>query len=225
MKLQSLCLFAALGGLSVHVGCSSDSPSSAAAAAGASAVGGPVTGPADRHCDGQPPLTVDPAACTTPEVNGQGGAPADEPSGGEGGSDCNQTRDDEYGPTLPNSEGDDDDCKYHASWTSTPIRLNEDVTITVTTRNLVTGDGLEALADGKLPLTRVEVYQPCDPTRIGPTQNTKAKFEEVSPGVYTGGPLRFDQPGRWVVRFHLYEQCLDGEGSPHGHVAFFVDVP
>lgn len=225
MKLRSLILLAALSGLSFTASCSSDSPSSTPAAAGASAVGGPVTGPADAHCDGQAPVTVEPAACSTPESEGEGGASGDEPAGGTGGSDCNQTHDDEYGATLFNREGDDDDCKYRASWTSTPIRLNEDVTVTVTTENLITGDGLEALDDGKLPLTRVEVYQPCDPTRFGPIQNSKATFEEISPGVYTGGPLRFDQPGRWVVRFHFYEQCLDGEGSPHGHIAFFVDVP
>ena len=225
MKIRSLFLLAALSGLSFTASCSSDSTSTTPAAAGASAVGGPVTGPRDAHCDGRTPVTVDPAACDTPEGEGAGGASGDEPAGGEGGSDCNQTHDDEYGATLPNSEGDDDDCKYHASWTSTPIRLNEDVTVTVTTSNLLTGDGLEALSDSKLPLTRVEVYQPCDPNRFGPIQNSKATFEEVSPGVYTGGPLRFDQPGRWVVRFHFYEQCLDGEGSPHGHIAFFVDVP
>jgi len=78
-------------------------------------------------------------------------------------------------------------------------------------------DPLEALEDGKLPLTRVEVYQPCEPTRRGPAQNSKAKFSEPSPGVYTVGPLRFDQSGRWVVRYHLYEECLDGEGRRHGH--------
>ncbi|MES1175828.1 MAG: hypothetical protein ABUL62_16015 [Myxococcales bacterium] len=224
MKIRSAFLFAALTGLSLNVSCGSDGPSSTGAA-GESAVGGPVAGPADTHCEGQTPVTVEPAACTTPEGDGEGGASGDEPSAGEGGSDCNQTHDAEYGATLPNSEGDDDDCKYHASWTSTPIRLNQDVTVTVTTSNLITGDGLEALDDGELPLTRVEVYQPCDPNRFGPAQNSKAKFEEISPGVYQGGPLRFDQPGRWVVRFHFYEQCLDGAGSPHGHVAFFVDVP
>jgi hypothetical protein len=225
MNLRSLLFLSALNGLLCSTSCGSDSPTATPGAAGASAVGGPVAGPADTHCAGQTPVTVDPAACTTPEGESEGGAPSHEPAGGEGGSDCNQTHDDEYGPTLPNSEGDDDDCKYHASWTSTPIRLNQDVTVTVTSSSLVTGAGLEALSDGKSPLTRVEVYQPCDPTRFGPVQNSKATFREISPGVYTGGPLRFDQPGRWVVRFHFYEHCSDGEGSPHGHIAFFVDVP
>lgn len=223
MKLRSLFLVAALGTLSLNVSCSSDT--STPGAPGDPAVGGPVAGPADAHCVGQAPVSVEPAACDTPEASEEGGASGDEPAGAEGGSDCNQTHDSEYGATLYNSDGDDDDCKYHASWTSTPVRVNEDVTVTVTTTNLISGEGLQTLADGKRPLTRVEVYQPCDPNRFGPSQNNKPKFEQVSPGVYSVGPLRFDQPGRWVVRFHFYEQCLDGEGSPHGHVAFFVEVP
>jgi hypothetical protein len=220
MKIRHLYLLAAVSGLLITASCGSDSSPSV----DTSAVGGPVAGPVDDHCGGKT-VAVDPAACNTPEEEGEGGASGDEAGSGEGGSDCNATHDAEYGDTLPNSEGDDDDCKYHASWTSTPIRLNEDVTVTVTTKNLTTMAGLEALDDGALPLTRVEVYQPCDPTRRGPAQNSKAQFSETEPGVYTAGPLRFDQPGRWVVRFHFYEQCLDGEGSPHGHIAFFVDVP
>ncbi|MEI9949383.1 MAG: hypothetical protein WDO74_10470 [Pseudomonadota bacterium] len=161
-----------------------------------------------------------------PEEGEGGAAGEDEQADGAGGSDCNQTRDSEYGDTLPNSEGDDDDCKYHVSWTSTPIRGTRNVTFTVTTKDLATDQPLESLAgDQKLPLSRVEVYQPCEPTRLGPVQNSQAEFEETAPGVYQAGPVRFDQPGRWVVRFHFYEQCNDGEGSPHGHVAFFVDVP
>jgi hypothetical protein len=46
------------------------------------------------------------------------------------------------------------------------------------------------------------------------------------PGTYSVGPVRFDQAGRWFVRFHFYETCSDApEDSPHGHVAFWVDVP
>jgi hypothetical protein len=224
MKMRSFWFIAALSGLSFNASCGSDSAAGSGGAVGA--VGGPVSGAVDTHCAGRK-VTVDPAACSKPEADSdsEGGASGDEPAQGEGGSDCTQTHDAEYGETLPNSEGDDDDCKYHASWRSTPIRLNQDVTFTVTTTDRTTGLGLEALADGKLPLTRVEVYQPCDLAHFSPAQNGSAKFEETSPGVYTGGPLRFDQPGRWVVRFHFYEQCLDGEGSPHGHIAFFVDVP
>ena len=30
----------------------------------------------------------------------------------------------DYGDTMFNAEGDDDDCKYHVKWTSTPVREN-----------------------------------------------------------------------------------------------------
>jgi hypothetical protein len=32
-------------------------------------------------------------------------------------------------------------------------------------------------------------------------------------------------PGKWSVRFHIREDCLDGADSPHGHGAFFINVP
>jgi hypothetical protein len=49
---------------------------------------------------------------------------------------------------------------------------------------------------------------------------------ETSPGVYQIGPIVFDQPGQWTVRFHLYGSCFDlAPDSPHGHAAFFVQVP
>jgi hypothetical protein len=215
MNFRNLFAVAFASGFLFNAGCSSSDDDKTPTGA----VGGPVTGAADSHCTGSTPVEVVPDACTEPaEEEAEGGAPGAP-------ADCNETHDDDYGETQFNSEGNDDDCKYHASWTSTPISLNQDVTVTVTTSNLTTDQPLEALADGKLPLSRVEVYQPCDPTRRGPTQNAKAEFTETAPGVYTGGPLRFDQKGRWVVRFHFYEQCFDGEGSPHGHVAFFVDVP
>jgi len=36
----------------------------------------------------------------------------------------------------------------------------------------------------------------------------------------------FDKSGRWVVRFHFFESCSDvPDDSPHGHVAFYIDVP
>ena len=220
MKLRNLLVLAAVSGILFTVGCGSDD-----SAAPTGAVGGPVSGEGDSHCQGTTPVEVVPAACLVPEESSEGGASGEGEPGAGGAADCNLTHDDEYGETLSNSEGNDDDCKYHASWTSTPVRLNQDVTFTVTSTNLTNHEPLAALADGKLPLTRIEVYQPCDPSRRGPAQNSKAAFTETAPGVFTGGPLRFDQSGRWVVRFHFYEQCLDGEGSPHGHIAFFVDVP
>jgi hypothetical protein len=162
----------------------------------------------------------------TPEPDAaEGGAPGQDSTASQAGSDCNAEHDAAYGDTLYNDSGDDDDCKYAASWSSTPIRLNQDVTFTVKAQDLTTNAPIAALDDGVLPLSRVEVYQPCKPTRRAPAQDYMAKFKMIAPGEFSGGPLRFDQSGRWVVRFHFYEQCLDSESSPHGHIAFFIDVP
>jgi hypothetical protein len=48
---------------------------------------------------------------------------------------------------------------------------------------------------------------------------------EISPGTYRVGPILFDKPGRWVVRFHFFETCFDAPDSPHGHAAFYIQVP
>ncbi len=49
---------------------------------------------------------------------------------------------------------------------------------------------------------------------------------EIAPGIYKVGPLAFPQAGIWQVRFHLFEECSDSQDdSPHGHAAFFVQVP
>jgi len=188
-------------------------------------------GPADDHCDGQPDGVSDPAACTAePDTDGNAGASGDggEPDGAGGAPDCNQTHDVDYGETLFNSSGKDDDCKYQVSWTSTPIRKGQNVTFTVTTSNLVTGEPLGRIpsqAAGASALSRVEPYIPCEPSHLPPTADLSAPITEKTPGVFEVGPLVFDKSGRWAVRFHFYEECLDSETSPHGHAAFFVDVP
>jgi hypothetical protein len=54
---------------------------------------------------------------------------------------------------------------------------------------------------------------------------TNQTFVEGPPGTYKIGPIKFDQPGNWTVRFHWNGDCLDyAPNSPHGHSAFFVDV-
>ncbi len=156
--------------------------------------GGAVSGALDTHC-GATSTPVDPATC-------HAAPPAD-----AGAVD--------YGATCYGSEADDDDCKYHVKWTSTPIRQNSDVTFTITSTNKAGG----APTTGAGP--RLEVY--LNDTHASP--NTKQGATETSPGVYAVGPVRFDAPGMWTVRMHLSEDCNDGENSPHGHVAFFVNVP
>jgi len=225
MKPFSVLLLAAASALLVNASCSSSDKSSNNADAGPA--GGPVPGAADDHCTGTPTV-VDPAACTGTSTDTAAGGAADGDTSGSssaGAADCTQTRDAEYGATLSNSEGDDDDCKYHASWTSTPIRLNEDVTFTLTTTNKTTMMPLTPLGDGDIPLSRVDVYVPCDPNHLGPTQNFKPQIAQTMPGQFTVGPIKFDESGLWVVRFHLYEECNDTDTSPHGHIAFFVNVP
>jgi hypothetical protein len=127
--------------------------------------------------------------------------------GGSGGS--------TYGPTLYNAEGDDDDCKYHVSWKSTAVKENVGVFFYVNAIRRV---------DGK-PVTganvQVEVYIDNHPTPSTDIPNT-----ESAGGNYKIGPIVFDEPGKWTVRFHFYETCSDQpQDSPHGHAAFFVSVP
>src|SRR5450631_3297316 len=125
MKPARFLLLATATGLLFNASCSSD-----ASTQGPLGEGIPVSGPANTHCNNTTPVAVDPEACMTPQVVGEGGAPADMGASGTAGSDCNATHDAEYGETLYNSEGDDDDCKYHVAWTATQIHLNEDFTIT-----------------------------------------------------------------------------------------------
>ena len=120
------------------------------------------------------------------------------------------------GDTRYGSEADDDDCKYHAKWTATDIRQGQDVTFTLDVTTLTDGKA----ASGAAP--DAEVFL----SSTHPAPNSGQKSAETSAGRYTVGPIRFDAPGRWTVRFHLHEDCEDTlDDSPHGHVAFYVDVP
>jgi hypothetical protein len=187
------------------LGCGSSSPAGPA--------GGPVPDAADQHC------TVNGALA--PRHVGICLAPGAETDGGAddaGASDDGQAPASDLGETLYNSTGYDDDCKYQVSFTSTPIRRNTDVTFTVTVKTLDPA-GVATGAD----LTP-EVFL----TEIHPAPNSAVTTKEVpaGSGVYKVGPIVFDAPGLWTVRFHMYEECSDApEDSPHGHVAFFVDVP
>ncbi len=167
--------------------------------------GGPVSGAKDTHCGSEVQATS-PAAC---EAGGTGG-------GGGGTSGAGGAPVEEEAPVLFNAEGDDDDCKYHVKWTSTDIYENTDVTFTLVATNKTDGTPLV----GAGPETEVYLDD------VHPAPNSHPKTSEKSPGTYEIGPIRFDKPGKWTVRFHLFEECVDlTEDSPHGHVAFFVDVP
>src|SRR5882724_4463606 len=146
MKPASMLLLLAASGLVLNASCSSDSTP----AANTGPTGGLAIGVPDMHC-GTPatPVAVDATACMTPETDvgegGQGGAAGQDGTASQAGSDCNAEHDAAYGDTLYNDSGYDDDCKYAASWSSTPIRLNEDATFTINTQNIASGAPLAAL--------------------------------------------------------------------------------
>lgn len=220
-KLVVLGLGASVGAL--VFACSSSDAGSSGTGAGSAGV---VEGPADTHC-GTKKQVVTQAACT-----GGGGEEADagahddsdageEADGGhdhgddaDGGADLGL--DDEYGDTMYGSEGDDDECKYHIKWSATSIAENQDVTFTVQ---------LTTKTDDK-PVTGGQIYIEATLGDTHPPKKTPPPGSESStPGTYTIAGVQFDQAGKWDVRFHINGQCEDGEESPHGHGAFFVQVP
>jgi hypothetical protein len=168
--------------------------------------GGPVAGAVDMHCAGMPAQATSQSVCGLT-------APADAGTdAGTGGSAS------AYGVTMFNAEGDDDDCKYHVAWTSTPIGEGRFVTFNVVATTKTDGKPLT----GAAPMA--EVYL----NTIHPAPNTTPDQSptEGPPGTYAIGPIEFDAPGQWTVRFHFYEVCSDiSPESPHGHAAFYVDVP
>jgi hypothetical protein len=188
---EGIQLLASLVSLLVAAACGSSS-------GGSGPTGGPVSGALDTHCSlgdgGVRAQVVDLSTC---HANVPPGTP-------------------DYGPTLYNSEADDDDCKYHVKFTETPVRRNENVTFTVTAATK---------ADG-LPATGANIDAEVFLNDTHPAPNSGQQTSEKPGGVYQVGPIKFDAAGRWTVRFHLHEDCQDStDDSPHGHVAFYIDVP
>jgi hypothetical protein len=164
-----------------------------------SAVGGPVDGGLNGRCDlpdgGQLVQETSLAACT-PVDGGMAAA--------------------EYGETNYGTHASDDDCKYDVSFTVTPVSQGENATFVV--RLASRTDGLAVSGAS----TRHEVYL----NDTHPAPNSGATVTESPAGTYTIGPVRFDASGRWTARFHFFETCADdSEQSPHGHAAFYLDVP
>jgi hypothetical protein len=169
------------------------------------------------------PQTVNGAACnakdTPPSGDGGTGADAGPPPtpglcGENGGG---------YGGTMVGTEGDDDDCKYHVSYTVSPLCENSG-TYFVVTASYLTRNG--APLTGASPFAELCLNN----THPGPNIDSsppegQQQVVEGPPGTYTIGPVQFDAPGKWTVRFHFNEFCCDADGSPHGHAAFFVNVP
>jgi hypothetical protein len=225
-----------IGGLVFACSSSSDNKNSGGADASGGAVeallepgagtcaspGGPVFGPQDDHCeapDGGAIVQVTTAAGCTAVVATDGGG--DSGAGGDGGApdagDIGNCGDLAYGPTMDNNWGADDDCKYDIMWTSTPICENQPVYFVVQASKRTDNSpltGANARPDVVLNCGHPITNLPRDPS------------PEIAPGVYVVGPIVFDTPGKWVFRFHFNEDCLDeAPDSPHGHAAFYVQVP
>jgi hypothetical protein len=206
LSLRHLGLWAGCFALVAASACSSssDSPVDGSVDSGAdvdsgvdgSAGGGAVAGDVDNHCGAKIQETKQ-SSCHVPAPDG--GVPAEEEA-----------------PVLYNASGDDDDCKYHLSFTSTAVSKNGDTYITVV---------VTSKSDGK-PVTGANVDVEAFLTPIHPLDTSAATSVEAPPGTYKIGPLRFDASGKWTVRFHLFELCTDStEDTPHGHAAFFFAVP
>lgn len=170
-------------------------------------VGGAVVGALDVHCQQggvarvQP---VNPSSCrATPDLSG-------------GQADMGAGVESEYGETQYNDEGSDDDCKYRVKFTTTPVRKGTAVTFTAMMTSLATSQPVTGA------MTAPEVFL----SDIHPAPNSGASTTESPPGTYVIGPVMFDEPGKWTMRFHFFEDCTDSiEDSPHGHVAFYINVP
>jgi len=205
-----------------------------------------VEGAADAHCkntDGTDiVVTVDPAACTAttedageehnhnPDAATEDSGVADEAGVDAGDTDASMSAyhlyprhgDEDHtttGETDPDvrfgTSASDDDCKYRVEWSSAAGSADHQTIFTVKVTNA---------ADGT-PVTGANPSAEVFLSDTHPAPNSGQTASETSPGVYTVGPVEFDETGRWTVRFHFFESCADSETSPHGHVAFYVTAP
>jgi len=194
--------------------------------------GEPTPGTADDHCVGVPPQPINGASCSISDAGSTGDDGDDGGSAGDDGGTTQPTpgpcdengTDGAYGSTMYGTEGDDDDCKYHVTYTASPICENNGTYFVVTATQL---------AMNNAPLTGASTFaEIClNDTHPGPAIDAlpPAGAQEVvegPPGTYTIGPVQFDAAGDWTVRFHFNEFCCDvADDSPHGHAAFHITVP
>jgi hypothetical protein len=204
------------------LGCSSNSVSMGTT--GADSPSGVVIGPLDSHCNGSDGglivQTLGVCDVLDPSLLPANAASCsvtfDQDAGTSGGYTDGGVATSNYGATMYGAAGDDDDCKYYLSWTATPIKENADTFFTVTALRLA--DMTPATCAGIRPDVSLSI------THGVPAPKNPSK--EIAPGVYQVGPIAFDAAGIWTVRFHLYEECSDAPAdSPHGHAAFYVQVP
>lgn len=195
MRFRTLVLCALAGA----VGCTNNTTSTPADMTALSP-GGFISGAVDTHCVIDGGMTMNPTSQASCKYKPDGGGDAAP----------------DYGDTMYNSEGNDDDCKYHVKVTSIPVYQSTDTTFTVVATRTV--DGMPLTGAG----TMAEVF--LGDTHSGITANMTTT--ESPPGTYKVGPVQFDKSGKWTIRFHFYEDCYDyADDSPHGHAAFYVNIP
>ncbi len=215
--------------------CQYTSMSQTAPAASCASPGEATPGAANDHCgSGASAMVQATGQCVTigtgddtdaATAAGDDASAGDAAAGDDGGdaANCGETG---YGVTNYGTSAADDDCKYDVSWTSTPICENGAVYFTVTAKKRAGADGGPSLSD-EPPLTGASVdaeVEHSDCVTIAP--NSGQTTVEQSPGVYKVGPIQFQKSGKWMVRFHFNACCSDDpEDSPHGHAAFWINVP
>ena len=118
---------------------------------------------------------------------------------------------DEVPPHFGTS-ADDDDCKTRVTFSTTCVQRNQNVTLTVTQKNLTSNLNMT----GAKPY--IEAF-------IGNHPITLAGTATENNGVYTISGVQFDRAGLWTVRFHFFGDCAETEDSMHSHVAFYIQVP
>jgi hypothetical protein len=168
-----------------------------------------VPGVDDTHCielDGGNGATmhqaVNAASCRSPNPSGTASSLD---AGGAGA----------YGGTHYNTQAYDDDCKYLVRWQSTSTIVRKDVYFQVSASALTDNTAVSGAAP-KIDafLTDVHSMLPSDQSAT-----------ESTPGTYVIGPIKFDAPGNWTVRFNFHPECDNGTpDSPRGFAAFYVAV-
>ncbi|HEY4015880.1 MAG TPA: hypothetical protein VGM06_21235 [Polyangiaceae bacterium] len=222
-------------GLSVVAACSSSTSTptpdggafGVAPAPTCASPGGPASveaGGADMHCDGVPPQPISLASCMVlPDAAGDDGGDTSAPDAGPP-LPCGEDGP-SYGSTMYGTSGDDDDCKYHVSYSVGGICENEGVFFVVTATQLANNMPLTG-ADPLIEVCLNDTHPSPGVDAPPPAGHQVAREDSANPGTYTIGPIQFDVAGKWTIRFHFYETCYDTlDDSPHGHAAFFMDVP
>ena len=218
--------------LALGVACSDDEDATTTSQCVAALGEGAVAGTPEPHCqepDGTP-IVQSIGECQTGAVleeEHEHDEPADAGSeeehehdeSADAGSEAEHEHDEGEHAINVGREADDDDCKYRVSFTNTCVAVNEPVTFTLSLTRKI--DGMPG--SGTNPAFP-EVYLADDPTHLSPSNDIRAR--EGAAGTYEIGPIVFDRAGRWVIRFHYFDTCSEiPADSPHGHAAFYIDVP